>query len=62
MGGLGFRIGIDKKEYLVWIKSNMYMAFGSKCNKQQILVFKLLHIGPNNEGNEVDITLDEQDD
>jgi hypothetical protein len=43
MGGLGFKIGIDKKKFLVWIKGNRYMTFGSKCNKQQILVFKLLH-------------------
>jgi len=37
------------------------MAFESKCNEQHISTFKAT-IGPNNEGNEIDNTSNEQDD
>jgi hypothetical protein len=38
------------------------MAFGSKCNEQKIQPSSFYTIGPNNEGNETNNTLNEQDD
>ncbi len=43
MGGPCFKADIDNKKYQVWFYGKKYMAFGSKCNEQQIPTFKPLH-------------------